>query len=262
MVVISVVRDFALYERLVRQNKCYGHDTTFVSFDNREKNEAIPILYNRFLDSYDSSASDWFVFCHEDWQTLSDMNRVVKRLSPDAIYGVCGAFYNEKNNTKYLYGQIIQSRRDGSNRIKWGVPLHRLGGVLGQGGQKTVDTVDCQCLIVHSSLIKKYGLRFDENLMFDFYTEEFSIGAREKYDIKTKVVQTKCHHYSHGNPAAPFFAAVDYVAQKYADSCRLYGATCTSALIKGKTNIKSSNLSFWCRLQRKARTLWHAIKRI
>ena len=49
--------------------------------------------------------------------------------------------------------------------------------------KELVDTVDCQCLIVHSDLIKKYHLRFDEHLQFHFYAEEFCIMASEKYNI-------------------------------------------------------------------------------
>ena len=43
-----------------------------------------------------------------------------------------------------------------------------------------VQTFDCQCLIIHSSLINRYKLRFDENLTFDLYVEDFCANANEK----------------------------------------------------------------------------------
>ena len=68
MQVISVVRDFDTYNRLVKGNPFYSARTNFVAFDNRVENQGISKRYNSFLDNYDYSKSDWFLFCHEDWE--------------------------------------------------------------------------------------------------------------------------------------------------------------------------------------------------
>ncbi len=85
MIVVSVVRDFELYERLVKNNSNYA-DAKFVSFDNSKENLTIPQRYNSFLNAYDYSKPDWFVFCHEDWKLCEQLTFPSK----DAIYGVIG----------------------------------------------------------------------------------------------------------------------------------------------------------------------------
>lgn len=244
VIVISVVRDIELYEKVVKNNHYYT-DTQFVLFDNRDKNEGIPFLYNSFLNSYDYSSPEWFLFCHEDWELLQDSRRLIKKLKIDAIYGSCGGYYNEKKNARYIYGQILQTNRDGTHPVKWGLPVY---------GEKTVDTLDCQCVIVHSLLIAQYGLRFDEYLQFDFYAEEFSVHAKESFGIKTKVARIKCHHYSYGNPGKAFFDSIKYVKEKYKNRKFSYGTTGTPELVKVPVT-KDHILSIPCRLKRKLKTI-------
>lgn len=240
MVVISVVRDFDLYEKLVKSNYFYGN-AKFISFDNNNENIGISKRYNSFLESYDFNTEEWFVFVHEDWQLKQNLSKTIKNLDKNFIYGVCGAFYNSKKNSQYLFGQITQSKKDGTEKVLWGLPIYCA---------KKVDTVDCQCLIVHSSLIKKYNFAFDEKLSFDFYTEEFSINAKENFGIETKVIPIKCHHFSYGNPREAFFESIEYVKEKYKNRKYSYGATCTSALIKVPCT-KNIHLSFWFKVKRK-----------
>lgn len=93
MQVISVVRDFEMYHRLVKENPNWG-DAVFSAFDNRTENKTIPVRYNAFLESYDYSHPDWFVFCHEDWELKEDLSRLLSTLNKDALYGPIGKMKN------------------------------------------------------------------------------------------------------------------------------------------------------------------------
>ena len=105
-------------------------------------------------------------------------------------------------------------------------------------------------MIVHSSLIKKYNLRFDKNLKFDLYSEDFSINAKENFNIGTKVVPIKCHHYSYGNPTNNFYENLDYLSNKYKNRKNSYATTCSDMLIK-ETVKGTKNLTIPQRLRRK-----------
>jgi hypothetical protein len=80
---------------------------------------------------------------------------------------------------------------------------------------KLVDTVDCCCMIVHTSLIKKYDLQFDERLMYHLYVEDFSLNARYAYGVKTKALQIECMHLSLGNATRDFYDSLAYLKSKY-----------------------------------------------
>ena len=68
---------------------------------------------------------------------------------------------------------------------------------------------------MHSSLIKKYNLRFDENLSFHMYAEELCYRAKKDYKIKSKVVQMKCFHMGEGSLNDEFYKAVEYLKEKF-----------------------------------------------
>ena len=112
---------------------------------------------------------------------------------------------------------MIHSNKDGSSAEFVGTDNCNL---------KQADTFDCQCLIVHSSLVKKYGLRFDENLTFDLYVEEFCINAYEKYKITSRILQIKCQHWSKGNIGERWYRQFEYLQNKYKNSRKLYNGTC------------------------------------
>lgn len=52
MKIISVVRDFEMYDRLVRNNP-FNKGADFSCFDNRQENLGIAARYNQFLNGYD-----------------------------------------------------------------------------------------------------------------------------------------------------------------------------------------------------------------
>ena len=97
-----------------------------------------------------------------------------------------------------------------------------------------VDTFDCQCLIVHSTLIGKYSLRFDPSFSFDLYVEDFCINSFEKYGIVSKVLPMKCRHWSHGKLTDRFYSSKSYLGGKYSG---IYTTTAGGAMI-GNTGAK------------------------
>lgn len=215
MIFVSVVRDFALYERLVRGNP-NNEGAGFVPFDNLAENRTIPSRYNEFLDTYDYSRDAWFVFCHEDFQFLEPLSGKLPLMDKGAIYGSIGARLGISG-----VGLQVDSNKDGSNACFIGTPIIR---------PTVADTVDCQCLIVHSTLAARYKLRFDENLTYDLYTEDFCISAFERFGIKTMVLPIRSHHYSYGNIVARFFDQLAYLNTKYADASRVYVTTTAFAI--------------------------------
>ena len=217
MIFISVIRDFAMYDRLVRNNP-NNAGAEFVAFDNNVENKTIPVRYNSFLNSYDYSKEAWFVFCHEDFQFLEPVAPKLDSLDKGAIYGVFGAKLRVPG-----VGLQIDSNKDGSDMSFRGLPV---------SGPTTVDTIDCACLIVHSSLVAKFSLRFDENLTYDLYTEDFGIAAKEEFGIDTKVLPIRTHHYSYGNVVQRFHDQLRYLNDKYADASQVYVTTTCYAIGK------------------------------
>lgn len=225
MQIISVVRDFNMYNRLVRDNPNWK-GVVFTVFDNNKENITIPKRYNHFLDNYDYSKDDWFIFCHEDWEIKEDLKNCLCNLDKNHLYGPIGTVLNYKIFLPYpLKGQIENSHKDGSDCRLIGHNIKKIS---------QVGTFDCQCLIVHSSLIKKKHLRFDENLTWDLYVEDFCIGAREQHNIPSYVLQLKCQHYSFGNITECFYTQYAYLQKKYAGAKNTYISSCSDIPIGKK----------------------------
>lgn len=217
--VASVVRDVAMYERCVLQNP-YFEGAELVMLDNRVENLTVTKRYNDFLDSVEDDR--WVVFCHEDWELKENILSVVEKLEKDRLYGPIGVFIEEKKNVDVLImkGRVEQSAKDGGKTIL----------IRGKETEGRVDTFDCQCLILHSSLVRKHSLRFDENLRFDMYVEDFCVNAYEKAGVESHAVRIACHHHSEGKLSQSFKDSVEYVRQKYAKSKKRY------ATIVGRLN--------------------------
>lgn len=219
MIFISVVRNEKMYHDFVTHNP-YNKGGEFIAYDNNKENITIPKRYNHFLNNYDYSKPDWFVFCHEDWELKEDLEKRLCDLDKNNLYGPIGTDLNYKIFLFHpLKGQIENSYKDGSNHTLIGHSVKNLS---------QVGTFDCQCLIVHSSLIKKHHLRFDENLTWDLYVEDFCIGAREQHNISSYILQLKCQHYSFGNIAERFYTQYAYLQKKYATAKNMYISTCSN----------------------------------
>lgn len=223
---ISVVNNYDLYNKCVAQNpfvKNFGN-IKCIDFDNTKENIYIPKRYNTFLNNYDYSKNSWFIFCHCDWELLEDINKVIKKLDKHSLYGPVGSRVQIVNNKAFnvLTGFCFEKRRDGSG-------LRGLGNINGE--KQLSDTFDCQALIVHSSLIKKYNLRFDENLKWDLYIEDFCINSKKTHGILSYSLKfLSCHWSGYHNIPPSYYESLEYVNKKYPND--IYSGTVS--LIGGK----------------------------
>ena len=223
-VFITVVRNEKMYNDFVKNNR-YNKGAEFVAYDNTKENIYIPKRYNDFLDHYDYKDPAWFVFCHEDWQTKSDWLYNLDKLNKKSLYGICGTKLILRKNRpvfKHFYGKII-----GSN--KRGLMRRILGAEVKTG--TVVDAFDCMCLIIHSSLVEKYHIRFDEKLTWHLYTEELCIRLKEKYNIPSRILQICSQHWSWGEANEEFNKSFDYLIQKFGKTKNTYSFTCSDKTI-------------------------------
>ena len=228
-VLITVSNDVNLYNRFFEENPFINLDNIKnVCFDNANNRNTIPQWYNKFLNEYKYTIESWFIFCHNDWELKEDIRPILAGLDKNCLYGPIGSkldIYNNKVIPSLGHiGSITEQKRDGSN-------LREIGNAVDT--QEMVDTFDCQAIIVHSSLVNKCHLRFDENLKWDLYVEDFCIMAGKKFDIKSYVIPIKCCHHSDASykeTPSSYYNALAYLNQKYPND--IYQGTVS--LIGGK----------------------------
>jgi len=215
---ISVVRDFDAYEKYVSKNDCC-RGMSFSPFDNRSGNAPVPVLYNRFLDGYDYSKEAWFVFCHEDFELQEDASALFANLDKSRLYGAAGSARRGFGGfgMQVMYGNMTECSRNGG-ATQWNV-----GKMVSKPVE--VETFDCCCLIVHSSLVAKYALRFDERLLFDLYVEDFCASAKVAHGIRSFVVPLKCCHHSGSRATDRLYRHLPYLKDKYPKNCFIGSCT-------------------------------------
>lgn len=215
IVFITVTRDHTLYRRLFKTIDSKSCQT----FDNTHSNAPIPKRYNEFLDGYDYSKPSWFVFCHEDFEFQESIEPLLQELPADALYGPIGCARKGIFPFRHqaFLGQLTEQNRDGTGK-PWqvGQPVPVL---------TPVETFDCCCLIVHSTLIEEHHLRFDEELAFDLYVEDFCAMAKVKHGIQSRILPFKATHHSGSKPTERLYRHLPYLATKYPD--RDFCASCT-----------------------------------
>ena len=209
---ISVVRDFDMYEKFMRSNTNCA-EASFIAFDNRGNNVAIPVRYNSFLDSYNYSNESWFVFCHEDFEFLENLVPILCQLNKERLYGVVGGrrVGFAGFGMQVVYGNMSERNRNGGDE-EW-LPGRKIKSSV------KVEALDCCCLMVHSSLVNKYNLRFDESLSYDFYVEDFCAMAKIGYGICSYVYPINSCHHSGSKPSDRYFRHLPYLAKKYPNNC-------------------------------------------
>ena len=117
MKIISVVRDFEMYDRLVRNNP-FNKGADFSCFDNRQENLGIAARYNQFLNGYDFADEDWLIFCHEDWEVREAWQPLLERLDKNRLYGVAGIpFVSDGRYMNSLPGASANRRKTVRNRL-------------------------------------------------------------------------------------------------------------------------------------------------
>lgn len=213
--IVSVVNDYAIFDKVVKNNEnSAGFEITDV--DNKKENVSISKRYNDFINEHVVPDPDdfWVLFVHQDFGFLQNMESTLKKLDKNSIYGAIGVnlykgLFLGKNGFKrsltIAWGRISQGNNDFSFK-KYGRRVFF---------QKTVDAIDCCCIMIHSSLIKKYNLSFDENLSFHMYAEELCYRAKKEHKIKIKVVQMNCFHLGKGKIDDEFLKSVDYLKNKF-----------------------------------------------
>ena len=239
---ISVVRDEAMYRRCIVENK-FCNDCELMKFDNRAKNEVIPVLYNRALDGLAYSTPRWIVFAHEDFEACEPLAARLAEADPNRIYGLVGGRASLHQLPWFLggvwsivtMGQIGQSAKDGSNVIRVGTaaPMNT-----------EVETVDCLFLAIHSSLVERFRLRFDEHLSFDLYVEDFCINAFVHHQVKTALLSLACCHHSGGCVQPRFFEQLVYLNAKYPAPLEFFGSMGWT-IGGGKTFLRRCQKRFW-----------------
>lgn len=207
LAVVTVVRNYELYNRFIRKNGWF-QSALFYDLNNTRENKHISVRYNEFLNHYDYADEVWFLFCHEDWQLNCDIVSKLENLDKNSLYGPIGTIFLAQKDRFLLrsLGGVKNSDKEGKNIRFYGRSCK--DGTL-------VDTFDCQCLLVHSSLIEKYQLRFDETLRFDLYVEDFCAMAKERYGIVSKIINLTCQHYSYGSIEQRFHDDFKYLQEKY-----------------------------------------------
>lgn len=217
--IICVFNKNEIFEEVVKCNQNLKN-LEIIGYNNTEENVAITKHYNDFIQNNINDIDSWYIFIHQDFGFLENIDPILKKLNKDCIYGTIGVkifkgvFWGKKNGNKksgfknelkIAFGRILQGNNDFNFKPK-GKKIF---------SQFTVDSIDCCCIIVHSSLIQKHNLHFDENLSFHMYAEDFCYRAKKDYKIKTKVVQMKCFHMGAGDLNEEFEKSVRYLKDKF-----------------------------------------------
>jgi len=210
---VSVVNNFEIFNKSIKNNTMMNLYEQIV-FDNTCNNISITARYNSFIESRIDTESDlWVVFCHQDFGFSEDPSLKMFKLDKNFIYGAIGA--KVKKGLYIRNSRIYTDKRFFIGEIEQGVneqKFLKLGKKIKK--PEAVDTVDCCCIIVHFSLIKNLGLRFDENLNFHMYAEDFCMNAKKK-GILTKVMQFNCFHIGGGNLTDEYYKDLEYMKTKY-----------------------------------------------
>ncbi len=203
-----------------------------IRYDNSVENIAIPLRYNHFVEN--TMGDGWVVFMHHDMQFDEPLAPRLAALPQDAIYGVCGIqlmlgqrYVHIRRKSRWTltieHGRHYVADCLGQIRCK---PSFLPGGLVGRycTNLPIVETVDCCCIIIHSSLIKRHGLRFAPEFTWHFYSEELSLRARRQHGITTRVVQLECGHFGSANIDDEFFKLAErlvatYGAYGFASTC-------------------------------------------
>lgn len=214
----ETVEKYILRNEFLRKEK----NATCHFVDNRALNKPISVIYNEFLNAAEKSEDTWLILMHSDFEFLSFPSDILSNLDPSKIYGPAGArvFSDGKKMYTVAKGAVYEKTPDNTLFCNFRYEFRDCG----------VDTLDCMCMIIHSSLVKKYHLRFDEQISFDLYVEDFCIHAGRDFGIPIETVSFECaHHSSYAKEqfiSRRYIKQLDYVNCKYPD--HVYGGTVTN----------------------------------
>ena len=219
------VKFVVVYNRPEVFKKAFA-SSPFVSSDKviayqNENHEPLPKFYNKTVLEH-LSEEVWFVFCHQDYILLEDLELRLKDKDTESIYGPIGV----RLGVDSFLGQIIQT-----NNQPIGIRLFK---------DEVVQTLDAQCLIAHASIFRQ-GLWFDEKLAFHFYDADFCMTAYKKgFDVYA--TQISCQHKSRtlkGDiKSSEYLASLAFFSEKWKNFLPVKTAT---TIVESKADGKFSN---------------------
>lgn len=211
--IVTVVKDFELYEESIKNNE-FTKDCDLVAYDNSREDISITQRYNDFLENHlpKISPRDWIIFCNQGFTFLEDFKEIIKRLEPNAIYGVMGA----KTRRKFSW-----------RHFKFLNEIVKVGGVFTDKDcipqphshkelkLKQVDNIDSCCMIINAELLQDFHLTFNEKLPFFFFVEEFCLAALYKYKIKAHVLPLNAFFLGPQEFPPEYYDSKDYLKTEY-----------------------------------------------
>jgi len=198
----SVFIDQTMYRSFFELNP-YLWPYECTGIDNRGDNLGLPALYNRVISQH-LEDDCWLFFVHEDFEIRQSL-RSILALDPGHVYGTFGV--RMQGNYPVAYGEHTCSNKDGSEAVQVGLPITDV---------VQVSSLDCQSVLVHTSLLRQFPeLRFDENLTFDLYAEDFSMQAQFHHGLAVYVFPLACQHFSKGRVTERYHRGLAYLAEKF-----------------------------------------------
>ncbi len=223
---VSACNNPDIYERYAA--RCKGIEAgDFHRLDNVADNRPVPVRYNQFIDALANDQAGWIVFAHNDFLFHEDPRPMLGRVSKDAIYGVVGADLVRDPNAAAGSGEsplriVTRGQVACSTEL---VASGLCGDPVTQVEPAT--TVDCCCIILHTSLVRRHSLRFDESYDWHFYSEELSLRAFRQWGICTFVLPVRSGHYGLGSTHGDFQKFAEQLSAQYGER---FVSTCSSAI--------------------------------
>ena len=111
-VIVSVVRDFEMYFKCISGNSCTS-DFKRIIIDNRQKNESVPVCYNRLLDEVETTYDGSIIFSYENFEFQEDISYLLLELDKAAFHGVFGSRRSgfAGLGRQIIYGNITEKKR-------------------------------------------------------------------------------------------------------------------------------------------------------
>lgn len=228
---ICACNDPGKYQQYAASSAGFSADD-LIRYDNCSENRPIPSRYNEFIRAMPSDLDAWLAFVHNDFQFHEDPRPVLGASSVNHIYGVVGANIIPADRDTQNSGQPEMRSNAQTYQIVGRVqcsPNLIASGWCGEAISEmtAARTLDCCCVIVHSSLIRRHQLRFNEQFKWHFYSEEFSLRASRDHGIESYVLPLKSGHYGLGATDQTFFECRSALYDEYPDS---FASTCFNPL--------------------------------
>jgi hypothetical protein len=227
VVMVTACNDPSVYARYVA--KSVGIDAAdFHRYDNSADNRPVPERYNQFIEAMPADLDAWIAFVHNDFQFLEDPRGWLSSVSPNHLYGVVGADIVEDEVPDSIRAGALSDTRAQRRVLRGQVECSTdllASGVCGTkvDGMVPVRTVDCCCLIIHASLIRRLQLRFDASFPWHLYTEELSLRAARDWGVRTFVIPVRSGHYGRGAVDEMFHTGLKRLKETHGD---ILASTC------------------------------------